>query len=320
MADVERAPAPLSGGPVLGALDPSAPSPFGPTSILRRVVAEPVLALLTQRILVMDVAHPQVAAGVDDHSRFLTQPWRRAVVTVDAALRLVFGSTETARGAARQIYATHDRIHGTVAEPPEPGATAAAYTAHDAALLTWVWATLVDSAETGYGRFVAPLSESQAEAFYAEMLAFAGFVGIPADCLPPDREAFAAYLEAMLAGGTLGTTTASRTLARHVLFFDHRVVPSPVVRIGRVLALATLDRRLIEALGLEAEAADERFGRRLDTLLRTVYPHLPRARTGVPRLYVALRRPTIGLATAPRRLAGTVGGWVPGAAPPRRPG
>jgi uncharacterized protein (DUF2236 family) len=288
--------------PLLGALDADAPTPLGRDSFLRRVVAEPVVALMIQRVLVMDVAHPLVAAGVEDHSAFRSHPWRRAWVTVDAALRLVFGDTPTARAAARQIYATHDHISGNLAQPAGPWALGHGYTAHDASLLTWVWATLVDSAETAYTRWVAPFTPAQADTYYADMLAFARFVGIPADLLPADRTAFASYLDAMIEGEHLGVTDTGRDLARHILWFSHRTVPSPIVRVGRVLAVITLDERLRRRLGLTLDAGDERYGRRLDERLQTVYPRLPRARAGLPMLYVRLRRPTIGLAHQARAL------------------
>ncbi len=290
----------------LGVLDPGAPTPFGPDSLLRRVVAEPVTALMIQRALVMDVAHPKVAAGVEDHSQFRSRPWRRALITIDTGLRLVFGPTPVARAAARQIYATHDHINGTVT-PGDPALSADnSYTAHDASLLTWVWATLVDSAEVAYRRWVGPFSVAEAEAYYAEMVAFGRFVGIPAGLLPADRTAFAAYLDGVLDSGLLGVGLQGRALVDHILWFEHRSVPSAIVRIGRVLAVKTLDPRLLDALGLELDGADERFGNRLDQMMRTYYPRLPRARAGFPTLYVALRRPTIGLAAR----------WRPGAGRP----
>lgn len=296
-----------AGRPSLGALDPTAETPLGRDSMLRRVVAEPVTALMIQRALVMDVAHPKVAAGVEDHSQFRSRPWRRAWVTVDAGLRLVFGPTPTARAAARQIYATHDHINGTVAGGdglPGPDHTDAAdsYTAHDTALLLWVWATLVDSAQVAYERWVRPLSGADGDAYYADMVAFARFLGIPAEMLPADRPAFADYLEAMVDSGLLGVGETGRTLARHILWFEHRSVPAPIVRVGRVLAVTTLDPRLRHSLGLRLDPEDERFGSRLDEILRTHYHRLPRARAGLPMLYVLLRRPTIGLAPRARSL------------------
>jgi hypothetical protein len=61
--------------------------------------------------------------------------------------------------------------------------------------------------------------------------------------------------------------------------------------------------RLLARLGLELDADDERAGRRLDHRLRTYYPRLPRARAGLPTLYVALRQPTVGLAGRLRALS-----------------
>jgi uncharacterized protein (DUF2236 family) len=268
------------------------------------VVAEPVVALMIQRALVMDVAHPKVGAGVQDHSQFRTHPWRRAWITVDTALRLVFGPTPTARAAARQIYATHDHINGHLAEPAGTWASDTAYTAHDASLLTWVWATLVDSADVAYTRWVGPFTAAEADAYYADMVAFARFVGIPAELIPADRSAFATYLDDMVGGGLLGTTEASRELVRHILWFEHRSVPSPIVRVGRLLAVTTLDQRLVDALDLRLSPDDERVARRLDENLRAYYPRLPRARAGLPMLYVLLRRPTIGLAERARSVRG----------------
>lgn len=281
---------------VLGRLDPDAPAPLGRASIVRRVAAEPVTALLVQRALVMEVAHPKVAAGVAEHSSFRTRPLSRAWVTADAALRLVFGDAEVAGGAVRQIYRTHDHINGTVAPHGD------AYTAHDATLLRWVWATLVDTAEVAWTRWVRPFAAEEAETFYAELLAMAGFLGIPEEILPPDRPAFAAYLESVLDGPELGSTPATHDMARQVLWFRHPLVPPPVVRVERALALATLDGRILERLELDLSSADARLGRRIDDLLKTHYHRFPRWRAAPAPVYVTLRRPTIGLAQRLREL------------------
>jgi uncharacterized protein (DUF2236 family) len=287
--------------PLLGALDPTARTPLGRHSILRRVVAEPVMSLVIQRVLVMDVAHPKVAAAVEDHSRFQVHPWRRACVTVDAALRLVFGSTPVARGAAEQIYRTHDHIDGRVAAASGQPSAGEPYTAHDASLLLWVWATLVDSAEMAYTRWVRPFDARQAEEFYADMVAFARFVGIPPEILPVGRDAFAAYLDAMLDSDVMGSADASRSVARQILWYSHWSVPPSVVRLERVLAVMTIDPRLRDRIGLRLGAADEQFGARVDDWLRRYYRRLPRARGGAPALYLLLRRPTIGLGAPARR-------------------
>jgi len=302
--------------PVLGALDPDVPLPFGRDSVVRAVVAEPVTALLVQRALVMEVAHPEVAAAVADHSDFQRHPLMRAWATVDAALRLVFGDEQVARGAARQIYAVHDHINGHLdghleahpGPPADPGEGAGprSYTAHDAALLAWVWATLVDTAETAYTRWVRPFGPAEARAFYDEMRSFGRFFGIPDELLPADRQAFSDYVDGMLGGELLGTSAGSRSVARQVLWYRHRVVPAALVRVERVLALTTLDPRVIDGLGIRPDPADVDLGRRLDTWLRWHYGRLPRSPRILPSLYVLMRGPSVGLAGRARAALGRV--------------
>jgi uncharacterized protein (DUF2236 family) len=233
-------------------------------------------------------------------------------VTADAALRLVFGDEHVARGAARQIYGVHDHINGRLAVGDGggdgTGTGTAQYTAHDASLLAWVWATLVDTAETAFTRWVRPFGADEAEAFYDEMLSFARFFGIPDEVLPPDRRAFARYLDDMLSSESLATGDDSRALARQVLWFNHRSVPSPIVRVERALALATLDGRVVDRLGIGGAGPDHELGRRLDEWLCSYYRRFPRPPRVLPVLYVLMRRPSIGLADRVRAVWGQARG------------
>lgn len=281
-----------------GWLDPAAALPFGARSVVRRVVAEPVTALLVQRVLAMDVAHPKVAAAVDDHSTFRSRPNLRFWSTADAAIRLVFGDGDVARGAARQIYRVHDGINS----PSAPGADASPsphYSAHDAALLTWVWATLVDSAEVAFTRWVRPFTSDEAMEYYAEMVGFGRFFGIPADLLPANRAEFSSYMEAMFEGG-LEVDDRSRDVARQILWFRHWRVPPPTVRAQRLLAVRTLDPRLLARLDIRLTTNEERAAARLDRWLVRYYRHLPIVRRRGPQIYLALRQPTIGLSARVR--------------------
>ena len=289
------------GAEVRGALDSDAAIPFGARSIVRSVVAEPVTALLIQRVLVMDVAHPKVAAAVHDHSTFRTTPNLRAWSTADAAIRLVFGDAAVAQGAARQIYKVHDRIEGEAAPVGDGSPSGRRYSAHDAALLTWVWATLVDSAELAFTRWVRPFTHEEGEDYYREMVGFARFFGIPAQSLPSDRAEFSSYMEAMYVSG-LEVDHQSREMARHILWFSHWRVPPPAVKVQRLLALRTLDTRLLDMLDIRLTRRDEQAAERLDRWLTTFYRHLPGVRRSGPLLYLALRRPTIGLSARVRAL------------------
>lgn len=268
--------------PVLGSLDPSAPAPFHRASTLRRVAGEPIVNVLYLRALTMEVAHPSVAAAVAQHSTFQQRPLSRLWATSDAAMRLLFGHGREPMAAAQQIYRLHDRINGT--------AGGARYTARDASLLRWVWATLVDTCEVAFTRWVRPYRPGEGEDFYQDMATFARFFGIPDRLVPPDREAFAAYLDAMLAGDELGSTATSARVVRDVLWFQRWYLPPPVGSALRILALGTLDRRLADHLGVGLDADDWRRFDRLDRRLARDYTRLPAARSQLPYLYLGVRR------------------------------
>jgi uncharacterized protein (DUF2236 family) len=166
----------------------------------------------------------------------------------------------------------------------------------------WVWATLVDSFDTGFTRWVRPFRAGESDEFYADMVSFATFFGIPPDMIPPDRESFTAYLDARLDDPALGASAASAQMARDVLFFKHWNVPAAAVRPTRVLAILTLDKRLRERLDLQLDQRDRRLAERLDRLLQDHYRRLPAIRTHVPSTYIFFRRPTIGLGKRIRSL------------------
>src|SRR5207244_13273917 len=83
--------------------------------------------------LLMQLAHPMVAAGVDEHSDFRTRPIQRLRRTVRMTMAIVFGDRETALTAARAVNKAHGKVRGRD------------YRALDPELLQWVHAALVDS-------------------------------------------------------------------------------------------------------------------------------------------------------------------------------
>src|SRR5919197_1242574 len=74
---------------------------FADDSVIRRVSRELLLLLGGGRALLMQVAHPLVAAGVAEHSDYRENPWARLFRTLDVTTRIVFGDAETSRQAAR---------------------------------------------------------------------------------------------------------------------------------------------------------------------------------------------------------------------------
>jgi uncharacterized protein (DUF2236 family) len=180
---------------------------YGPTSEAWRLNREAMLLLgAGPRALLLQVAHPSVAAGVADHSDFRTDPWRRLAGTLRSYLTIVYGSTATARAEIRRLNALHRGISG------------AGYSARDPDLSLWVHATLVDSTMAVYDAWVEPLSRDRRAAFYAETRPIGRAFGVPEERLPADVEAFDAYVAGMLApDGPVRVGDVARELAAVVL-------------------------------------------------------------------------------------------------------
>ena len=73
------------------------------------------------RALLMQLAHPAVAAGVDEHSDFRADPWRRLDGTLRSYLRIIYGSTPAARDEIRRLNALHRGITGSGYDARDPG-------------------------------------------------------------------------------------------------------------------------------------------------------------------------------------------------------
>lgn len=177
---------------------------FAEDAIIRRVNRENVLPLLGGgRALLMQIAHPKVAAGVDEHSDFRQHPVRRLRRTLLMTMAIVFGDRETAMAAARTVNQVHARVRGD------------SYHALDPDLLLWVHATLVDTALVTYETFVRRLIPDEREDFYQDMKLLGELLGIPSERFPPRLAEFDSYMESMIAG-PVRVDARSLELARHI--------------------------------------------------------------------------------------------------------
>lgn len=222
---------------------------YSEESITRRVNRENVLLLGGGRALLMQLAHPKVAAGVDEHSDFRSQPVRRLRRTVRMTMAIVFGDRETALAAARAVNQTHGRVRGK------------GYRALDPDLLLWVHATLVDSALVTYETFVKPLLRSEREAFFQESKLLGGLLGIPDERFPARLSDFEAYMDRMVASGEVRVTPLARELSRLVLRPRLRLLPGPAMVPFEAVTAGLLPAALREQYGLAWSTRQERLFR-----------------------------------------------------------
>ena len=193
------------------------PGLFGPGSITWKVNREGVLLLGGGRALLLQVAHPSVAAAVDAHSSYDADPWGRLLRTLTVVTRVTFGDAATSERAARALRRVHGYIAGT-----RPDGTG--YQATQPDLLLWVWATLVQTSLLVYTRYVGDLTPAEIEGFYAEQQRFAVACGVPEGHWPAGYEAFADYFDGMVGGG-LAVGPQARRIADGVLLPR---VPAPL--------------------------------------------------------------------------------------------
>jgi uncharacterized protein (DUF2236 family) len=213
-------------------------------TLMSRIHRERVLLVGGQRALVMQLAHPKVAAAVADHSDFPHDALRRLRRTLDLTLATVFGTGAEASAATGRIRAVHERVSGSGEGGP--------YTATDPTLLLWVNATLIDTTLETYERFVRPLSETDRASYYRETLAWTEDFGIPPNLVPAHIAAFRAYVAGMLRGPELRATAAGRELVAAVL---RPPLPLPLRAANegvRLVTLSLLPEAIRRMFGLRA--------------------------------------------------------------------
>jgi uncharacterized protein (DUF2236 family) len=254
------------------AREASAEGLFPRDSVLRRTVSETVGLMGGGRSLLMQIAHPKIAAGVADHSSFQGNPLGRLERTIDVTLGIILGDREHALEVLRRFHALHSSIQGRLSHDAGPYAAGESYHAHDPALKLWVHATLIDGTLQVYERFVRPLSPPERRGYYEDSMALARYFGIPETMIPPTLERFGAYMRETVEGDTLAVTEITRSLARDVLYPDVWAVPRAAGPLARFVTAGLLPPRLRDAYGFRW---DERRQAALDSISRAIRLGLP---------------------------------------------
>ncbi|MGI8662770.1 MAG: oxygenase MpaB family protein [Acidimicrobiales bacterium] len=241
---------------------------FARDSVIRRVNSEPAILFGAGRALILQLAHPHVAAGVAQHSDFQHNPFKRLQGTLEAVYTMVHGSAELADGVGRRVRWIHEFV------------TSPTYRANDPENLLWVHATLLDSALGCYQRLVEPLSPADVETYYKEMTAVAERFGCPRSAQPRDYAAFQAYWDEQV--GSIVVTDDGRRLAADVL--SPRRMPrnlhlplKPALAIQRLVAIGTTPEPLRAQFGWGWDEGKQRRLERLHSLTLNVNSRVPRA-------------------------------------------
>src|ERR1700729_55514 len=189
---------------------------FGPTSLTWRIDREALTFLGAGRALLLQLAHPWVAAAIAEHSKTIDDPIGRFHRTFAMVFTMVFGTLDQALSAARALHRRHAAIHGRLPITVGPFRAGSPYQANDLAALRWIYATLVETALMTHDFVLPPLTGEERARYYAESHRFAALFGIPRAALPADWREFATYAEMMRESDVPTVCPAAREIARQI--------------------------------------------------------------------------------------------------------
>lgn len=222
-------------------------------TLLRRTLGERRIGLVAWRLLVLQIAHPVVAAGMDRYSTYRAHPWRRIEHTMESGGRLFFAGPEERRLEVARLQRTHRRIRGT-------DASGRPFSAEDPDVRGWVMVTLYESMTAMRELSGDPLPPAERDLLYAEFLDVCAALGIPAEVLPESAAEVPAYMERMVR-----EVLEYGPEVRDMLYTMLRQAPAPR-RLGRLAPawplLRTVVARALAALTVSdlPPAWHERFG------------------------------------------------------------
>ncbi|MGE5290786.1 MAG: oxygenase MpaB family protein [Micromonosporaceae bacterium] len=244
---------------------------FREGSIYRRVSGEGVVLAGGAAALLLQLAHPDVARGVAEHSDFAANRLARLRGTLEFVYVVAFGSREEAERHSAAVRRMHDAVAG-------PG-----YRADDPELQVWVNATLFATALRIYCSVFGPLNDEEMEEFWAGAKLLAGMLGCPETAGPPTAAEFFPYWHRMV--NSLEVTDTARELAQTILHPPWPGFTAPVQATARFVTAGLLPAPIREQYGMVWSARRERILTAGTALTRVVYPHLPRAVRQAPKAY-----------------------------------
>jgi len=250
------------------------------SDVSRRINAERVLIIAWLRAILLQLAHPLIAAGVAEHSTFRGGTKAAAFrlgQTINAMLAISFGSDPERTAALDGIRAIHRRVQGRLSTGSGPFAAGTRYSAEDPELLLWVHVTLIESVLLGYEQLVGPLTTAERDQYCAESAEVAVALGARREAVPRTWDALRGAVELGCASKTIAVSAHARALTAALLTpvggWLGRSAISPILS---VLAAGQLPSAVRSQYGFAWDSTRESRFMRVMGLLRAIRRWAPR--------------------------------------------
>ena len=242
-----------------------------PGGITWTIAGERIALLAWPRAILLQFAHPLVAAGVAAHSNFRGSPiapLARLHATVGAMRRLTFGTDSEADAVLRAILSVHDRVNGALPRATGGYSAGTRYSAHDQGLLLWVQATLVDSHIRVLEHVLPPFSLEDRDRYCRETASFAVALGARESDIPLTWQHLQDYMGSEIACGRIVVGAEARALAPAVIRPAFGRLIWPFQYAGELVTVGSLPPVIREGYGFPWDARRERRRRRVLAALR----------------------------------------------------
>ena len=267
------------------------PGLVGPNSVSWRVIGDAAAFVGGIRALLVQTAHPEVVAGVEQHSRYRDDPLGRLNRTSVYVTETTYGAIPEVEAAVRAVRTAHQPVRGR-SERDKP------YSAGNPAMAAWVHNVLTDSFLVAFQTFgPRPLTSEEADRFVEEQTRIGAL--LDASPLPSSAEELSRWVSEHPA---LASSEAQR---KAVEFLRHPPLPFAVQLGYRPLfraAVATLPLSISGVIGLAPSAFSAHIGSAAVNGLRWALGsspswHLALVRAGAPVPSGLFRQPLPARAT-----------------------
>ena len=267
---------------------------LGPDSLMWKYFGDSRVLMLLPSTTTLQVAHPGIGAGVEQHSAYKEDPWGRAERSLALLWPVLYNTAEGVRDFGTRLREMHRSIKGT-------DFNGKPYHALNPELYTWVHIT------TYYGmlylaRFNGDkLSEADKEQLFQEWLQFGRQMGIRDKDMPATRAAYWAYLDDTIRH-RLQENPATEYVGHRGYYTNQPKPPGMKVSDGRwkiyqyVVGSMTWHLKKVffpkadrERFGIRWNWWDKTLFQLISLTFRAVWPLLPEKSRWVPQAWSAIQ-------------------------------